>query len=106
MLNNYKRTIARSLSMVVIIFSVNNCHGWHGYVKMLTPPSLEQNKSECNENSTSHTFGYFLVILFFLDASVVIFHNVHPLEYTLADQLNYQLHSNFIQHHTLLVKVI
>ena len=42
---------------VIIIFSVNNCHGWHGYVKMLTPPSLEQNKSECNENSTSHNLG-------------------------------------------------
>lgn len=43
--------------MVIIIFSVNNCHGWHGYMKMLSPPSLEQNKSECNENSTSHTLG-------------------------------------------------
>lgn len=43
--------------MVIIIFSVNNCHGWHGYVNMLSPPSLEQNKSEFNDNSTSHTLG-------------------------------------------------
>lgn len=26
---------------VIIIFSVNNCHGWHGYLEMVTKPSLK-----------------------------------------------------------------
>lgn len=31
---------------VVLIFSVNNCHGWHGYAEMLTPPDKDDNGQE------------------------------------------------------------
>lgn len=31
---------------VVLIFSVNNCHGWHGYAEMLTPPDKDDNRQE------------------------------------------------------------
>lgn len=32
-------TSALANGRVILIFSVNNCHGWHGYAEMLTPPS-------------------------------------------------------------------
>ncbi|XP_025080417.1 LOW QUALITY PROTEIN: uncharacterized protein LOC112556022 [Pomacea canaliculata] len=31
---------------VILIFSVNNCHGWHGYASMLSPPNREMKVSE------------------------------------------------------------
>lgn len=33
---------------VVLIFSVNNCHGWHGYAEMLTPPNKEDEHGQEN----------------------------------------------------------
>ncbi|KAL4225396.1 hypothetical protein ACF0H5_016086 [Mactra antiquata] len=38
---------------VVIIFSVSNCHGWHGYAKMTSAPSVEDlSTSNTSDNKT------------------------------------------------------
>ena len=42
-------------STVILIFSVNNCHGWHGYAEMVGPPnSVGTHKSGGKE---THCFG-------------------------------------------------
>ncbi|XP_063401088.1 uncharacterized protein LOC134685336 [Mytilus trossulus] len=33
-------------SNVIIIFSVNNCHGWHGYVEMQSEPKMDANSDK------------------------------------------------------------
>ncbi|VDI12630.1 Hypothetical predicted protein [Mytilus galloprovincialis] len=33
-------------SNVIIIFSVNNCHGWHGYVEMHSKPKIDANSNK------------------------------------------------------------
>ncbi|CAG2231531.1 unnamed protein product [Mytilus edulis] len=33
-------------SNVIIIFSVNNCHGWHGYVEMHSEPKMDANSNK------------------------------------------------------------
>lgn len=38
-------------SNVIIIFSVNNCHGWHGYVTMQSEPKIDVNSEEFDEDS-------------------------------------------------------
>ncbi|XP_052064767.1 uncharacterized protein LOC127704668 [Mytilus californianus] len=39
-------------SIVIIIFSVNNCHGWHGYVTMQSEPKIDANSDkEFDEDS-------------------------------------------------------
>ena len=35
-----------SCDEVILVFSVNNCHGWHGYASMLTEPGKEQYKDD------------------------------------------------------------
>ncbi|KAK3602619.1 hypothetical protein CHS0354_034203 [Potamilus streckersoni] len=40
-------TEAFSSGKVILIFSVNNCHGWHGYVEMIGPPAEKQPIKNC-----------------------------------------------------------
>lgn len=41
---------AKRNGKVILIFSVNNCHGWHGYVEMLTSPDNQNEAVEtCEE---------------------------------------------------------
>ncbi|XP_071121068.1 uncharacterized protein [Mytilus edulis] len=37
---------ALQTSNVIIIFSVNNCHGWHGYVEMQSEPKMDANSNK------------------------------------------------------------
>ena len=41
---------------VILIFSVNNCHGWHGYAEMIGPPKLNE-----EQKLDSKTFSLLLI---------------------------------------------
>ncbi|XP_062596432.1 uncharacterized protein LOC134257867 [Saccostrea cucullata] len=40
---------------VIFIFSVNNCHGWHGYAEMLTPPNNQNDEKTAQEIKNGDT---------------------------------------------------
>lgn len=44
-------TQAFSQGKVYIIFSVSNCHGWHGYAEMLNVPGEVSKRSECTSQT-------------------------------------------------------
>ena len=50
---------ALQASRVILIYSVNNCHGWHGYAEMLDAPHLDkaQGLDLSIDNNTNHVQG-------------------------------------------------
>lgn len=47
-------TQALSHGPVMLIFSVNNCHGWHGYANMLTAPHSDVTKQSHETDSDAN----------------------------------------------------
>ena len=46
-------TEAMDRGPVVLLYSVNNCHGWHGYAEMITKPGTETKHMDINEENTT-----------------------------------------------------
>ncbi|XP_061177883.1 uncharacterized protein LOC133186659 [Saccostrea echinata] len=40
---------------VIFIYSVNNCHGWHGYAEMLTPPDSQNDEKAVQQMKDGDT---------------------------------------------------